>query len=169
MSTNPNTLSLKYLESSVIIISFLFIIINISIVYIIIDFFNVSVVIYLVPIVYLLLLFKIISKCWILIIGNCFKLTIRIETEYHTKTIVNETEDWISINEFFHWRVSWNIISILYGSQEINSKINSKENADKDVNHYDLVTDLMLNDIKNEEEENTKYSLSQELISCHKI
>lgn len=116
-----------------------------------------------------ILMLEIVSKSGILIIRDGFKLLVRIETEDHAEAIVKKTKDRISKDEHLHTRVSSQVAALLDGDEEIGHKVNCKENADEDEDHYHLIADLPLNHKQNKEKENTKDGLLKELRNSNKV
>ena len=121
-----------------IVISFLAIIFNISVVSLIIDISNIRIIsfcsISTISIdVFSAFALKVISQCWILLESNCLEFSIRIEAKYQRKEVVCETDDRDGVYEFLFTSVGTGVDFVLYRRNEIDHEGNREEDTDEDV------------------------------------
>ena len=133
-----------------IVVSFLFIVFNISIIGLIVNFSYIVIFCCWSIFSSLASIFssEVISKGWILVKGHRFKLTIGIEAKDSCKDIIGKAYDGVCVNIFEFAASKAEIFSVLDGREKVNHKDYGKINAEKDVEHKALVTALMLNSVQ---------------------
>lgn len=161
-SSYLDSLAFEYFKSAIVVVSLLLVVCDISVIYIIIDGLGASIGVgflrFLVPICP----FEVVSQGWVAIVLNGLELSIRIEAKDSAEDVVKEAEDRISECELAHARVICQIGLILNGGEEVYHEIYGKEDADEDVDHGHLITELVLHDVQKEEEENAEDCLAKE-------
>lgn len=113
--------------------------------------------------------FEVVSEGWILRVGYLFELSIRIEEEYGTKSVVDEADHCL-INSILATIVEGCVGRlILDGLHEEYQKSNREKNTYEYVNHDYLVAEVVLDGVEKEKEEYAKDGLPQEVRVVHKV
>lgn len=172
-SSDSNSLSFEHLESTVIVIPFVAIIVDITVVRIVV---HVSHVILVIAVVFLVsglriivASFEVAPKSGIFIECDGFEFAVGIEAEDHEEDVVGEADDGVCVDELVDACVGGWVCAVLDGGEEEDHEGDCEEDADEDEEHHELVAALVLDHPDDEDEEKAEECLLQELFGCDEV
>ena len=139
-SSDTNALAFENLKSTVLVISFLIIYLNITVIEVIVNlislyfFFNI-----ISAWRFSILILKVVPQGWIVIEIDGFELSIGVEAEDGAKEIIDKADDGYSIDELLHAGPCGKVCLVLDGCEEKHHVLNGEVDADEDVYHDQLV------------------------------